>query len=156
MVQLASFVTPAEYLGKQAALQALCTRAADFDSDFVLHCPDDKEIHNCLKLDSAGLTTFVVVKQSIHPIRGCLRACIHGNVRPPVPLFKPKYRLGHPKNCLFLLCFRPHHVCCRQAKHTSDSWLPARLHPRQRASTSACFLAEILVRSPQKMFIFII
>ena len=68
MVQLASFVTPAEYLGKQAALQALCTRAADFDSDFVLHCPDDKEIHNCLKLDSAGLTTFVVVKQSKHPI----------------------------------------------------------------------------------------
>ena len=45
----------------------------------------------------SGLTTFSVVKQSLHPIRGCLRACIHGNVRSPVPLFEPKYRLGHPE-----------------------------------------------------------
>ena len=47
---------------------------------------------------------------------------------------------------------RPRHVCRRQAEHTSHQWLPPRLHPRQRTSTSACFLAEISVRSTQKLF----
>ena len=96
------------------------------------------------------------------PCSCCLRTgimCRKQAECPSVLPFSPKYRLGHPKKYLFLLSKKKipdqiiqkifHLILKKEA-------LVVRVRAYVLIPVSASFLAEISVRSPWKLFIFII
>ena len=86
-------------------------------------------------------------KKTFADVKGCVPS---PSQWVPVLPFKPKYCLGHPENYLFFLS-KNMFIGSKYPKNKLFNFEKTSL-----MGTSASFLAELSVSSPQKLFIFII